>query len=487
MTDEKNNFDSGGRGGGLRARHDGRPASDRLLLFRRSFWLAAGLAGAASFALLYAPLSARADDFGIIFDDSSTLGTYDVGESNFTQQHYASVRNVTFSEAPYLCSVKIAGLTYAGTPTDELRVTLYSKSSSWATGDLSSGGTLITSTTLTAAQIIGGTQTFSFSNCQGTTAGYYYGFDVRRTGGESDTNFYKIGYNSGAPTDLAIFSAGSWGDATPPSKRGAIIVYGFNAVSGYAVLLDAPADGSAVNPPSGFLIRAVAPTSTTARVIYNDAYGGSWTVTSTVYSPQVYQEFNIPAFPGTFHNGVWTAQAYLLSSSSGVIALSGWNTFAVVPTNYAQAAASATQDITNGLLSIDECGGDGSFWSTITSSSIQKCVFGNLIKEGLNIVAQNARVAFNNIAELGIFPLNVFKHFSDDLLAPPATTTSTAVTWRFLDHDYTLLSSSTVNVAATRIGLTNFRQTLNYFMYVITGLLMLIIGIGVVADLKNKK
>jgi len=485
MTDEKNNFDSGGRGSGLRARHDGRTASDRILLFRRSFWLAAGLAGAASFALLYAPLPARADDFGIIFDDSSTLGTYDVGESNFTQQHYASIRNVTFSGAPYLCSVKIAGLTYAGTPTDELRVTLYSKSSSWGAGDLSSGGTLITSTTLTAAQIIGGTQTFSFSNCQGTTAGYSYGFDVRRTGGESDTDFYKIGYNNGSPTDLAIFSAGSWGDATPATKRGSIIVYGFDGVSGYAVLLDAPADGSAVNPPSGFLIRAVAPTSTTARVIYNDAYGGSWTVTSTVYSPQVYQEFNIPAFPGTFHNGVWTAQAYLLSSSSGVIALSGWNTFAVVPINYAQAAASATQAIAGGIFTIQDCAS-----STVASSSTLDqigCVIRNGIYSFLNILARNLRDAYVQIAELGIFPLNVFKHFSDDLLAPPATTTSTAVTWRFLDHDYILLSSSTVNTAATRIGLTNFRQTLNYFMYLITGLIMIIIAIGVVADLKNKK
>jgi len=483
MDDEKDNFDSRDRGRRVLPRHDRRAAGGRVLLLRGTFWLAAGLAGAACFALLHAPV--RADDFGILLDNSTVVGGFDNGEANATQQHQTSIRNLTFAATPYICSVKLPGLGTVGTPTDELRVSLYSKATAWVNGDLASGGTLITSTTLTAAAIIGGAQTFTFPNCQGTTATFNYGVLIQRTGAESDTNHYSVGYNNGAGTDLAIFSAGAWGDATPSPKRGSIIVYGFDVVSGYSILLDAPADGSTVNTPSGFLIRATAPTSTLARVIYNDAYGGSWTATSTVYSPQVYQQINLYASPATFHNGSWTAQAYLLNASSGVIALSGWKSFTVVPYNYAAAVASSNAAIAGGIFTEEACGVDASFWTA--SSSVFSCVISNSIKAGLNILAQNIKAAFDGVASMGIFPLNVFKHLSDDLLLASPTTSSTAITWRFMNKDYDLISSSTVAAGASRLGISNFRQTLNYFMYLITGLVMLIIAIGVISDFNQQK
>lgn len=224
--DKKNDSGNHHSGPWIRNRDSDSANSNAILLLRHEIRYALVLAGITSVALVYATVPvAKADNFQTLYEQATVTGTYDNGENNFTQQHQSSIRNVQFSNSDYVCSIKLLGASYAGTPTDSLRITLYSKATSFANGDVTVG-TLVTSSTISAANVIAGNTTATFTNCFQPTSGYYYGILIQRTGAESDTNFYKIGYGDTGTTNLGIFSAGSWNDATPSPKMGSVAFYG---------------------------------------------------------------------------------------------------------------------------------------------------------------------------------------------------------------------------------------------------------------------
>jgi hypothetical protein len=86
-----------------------------------------------------------------------------------------------------------------------------------------------------------------------------------------------------------------------------------------------------------------------------------------------------------------------------------------------------------------------------------------------------------------IFPINIFKHLSDDFAAAADTTTSTDVQFKFIDKTYTVLSSTSLTSAADSIGFTGYRSFFDYLMYALTGVFIIVVGILAVSWLTTKE
>lgn len=126
---------------------------------------------------------------------------------------------------------------------------------------------------------------------------------------------------------------------------------------------------------------------------------------------------------------------------------------------------------------------------TSTCPTFSSSTFGwvscNIVESGKAVVNALIEAGSGVIGDLitlfqHAFPFVVFQHISDDL-HNPIVQNSGNVSIRFINKDYVLFSSSTVENAASSTGFSGFRQFADYAMYALTGLLMLVVAIGAVA------
>lgn len=260
----------------------------------------------------------------------------------------------------------------------------------------------------------------------------------------------------------------------------------------YYVNIITPANGSTVNPFNFFTVRAVSVSSSILRVIYSDPYGGTWTAyypTSTpIFSPNTYTVLNVPVAAVTLHNGLWRAQASLLSSdTSSTLALSGWVSFMV--TNAQTTQYTLQQQISEGFFTLPNCGTIGGLTiSDLVNFPQALCIVESKIIGFINRSINNAQLVSDNVFKLfsAMFPFSIFTHIHDDLTGAQCTATSTQpIVIPFNKTTFTIISTSTIENAASSTGFANFRSFMSKAMYALLGLVTFVIAILVVGLMRQ--
>lgn len=264
------------------------------------------------------------------------------------------------------------------------------------------------------------------------------------------------------------------------------LYFQFDLTAGeHQVSLSTPANGSVVNDFNKWLVYAQTTATSTIRVNYYDRYGGYWTDTrDDIYSPAISSPFTVDKGV-SLHLGEYKAKAFLLNASSGIIAQSGWNSFTVIAPDYGATIASTVSALQGGIFQLDECD-DGSFLTVGVSGMACQAI--NAFKTLGNSIFSNMLLIGDALGSIvkGVFPINIIVHLSDDLKNPVMQSASSSLQMKFINTNLTVITSSSITSAASGMGFQNIRGFLNYLMYAITGVLMILTSFSALYWIKNK-
>lgn len=467
-----------------------RPRPAKIPLLHNAVRYFAILVGIASFALVCSPVLAATP---AQLDPTSSF------EHNQTQEQWY---------------IQTLGSGWSGTATT---ITLYGQKLSWTTGDPIPVMMLATTTSnesiLDKGQFEGSdpdiVASTTFSYTQLPSPANIFTLTLNTPVAFDPANYYAIYIHSNGGGDGAwrlfgdeedLYSSGTlWRnpyDYYPSSPEyGKAPEYGwgiydlyfqFNLItSEHQVSLSTPADNSFVNDFNKWLVYAQTTATSTIRINYYDDYGGYWTDTGAeIYSPATSSPFTVDKGV-SLHLGHYQAKAFLLNASSGIIAQSSWNDFTVLSPDYGATIASTVSVLQGGIFQLDECE-DGSFLTVGVSGMV--CQATNAFKSLGNIIFSNMLMIGDAVGSIvkGIFPINIIVHLSEDLKNPTIQNVTSTHSVKFINTNLVLLSSSSITSAATGMGFQNFRQFINYLMYAITGVIMIIAAILAVSWIKGK-
>jgi hypothetical protein len=261
-----------------------------------------------------------------------------------------------------------------------------------------------------------------------------------------------------------------------------------------SIELTIPSNGQVTNDFNYWTVHYVAATSSAhlkARVIYYDAYGFYRVDTSVPVAPNSDLVMNL-AKTNALAPHEYLAQAQLIHDDGTdpvqVLAQSGWNTFNIVLANYGEIIATTTAQIEGGFFTLQNCADP-----TISSSTLSEitCNVTNSFKSFGNTIFSNVSLIFKKVGTLltnNIFPFSTFSHISYDLRHPIISTSTSAAPiiprGASGDNPYFTFSSGTIQTAANKVGLHNYRDLIDYLMYGITGAIIIILSIVILLSLK---
>jgi len=143
------------------------------------------------------------------------------------------------------------------------------------------------------------------------------------------------------------------------------------------------------------------------------------------------------------------------------------------------------------FFTLDICPAGSGFLSSSTLNEIL-CNGTNTLKSFVNFIVDAISAVMVKAANLlsNMFPINVFYHLNTDIaavqaLGPNSANSNATLAVPFGNTEIVFLSSTTIDAAGAAIGF-NFREKFDYFMYIMTGAFMILVGGWTFVHFKNK-